>query len=283
MRRPLSRRRTSRRRSAHPYERTRRGTRTTRSAVAAQIRDHQGRTRVRRAVRRRSRCQPIRPGRPRRRPTRCSLSRAGWPGAARKPTAKRRATGRSAGPERASSGSATRSMYSTGRLSVNKKSPSSCWGVCPPRRRRGGGAEADTARLAIASMSVQAYAASDIRIFCSALASICRIRSAETPNSAASSCRVAVPTRPSASSSSQRASMIRRLRASRPCDGLADALGLQDVVLPALQDLGRLRVLVGEVRDRGELLLAVLDAAFERHIAASQSASPSRRPPPASR
>ena len=54
------------------------------------------------------------------------------------------------------------------------------------------------------------------RIFCIAFASIWRMRSADTPNSAASSCSVAVSV-----SGSQRASMMRRLRGSSDASAAA--------------------------------------------------------------
>ena len=65
-----------------------------------------------------------------------------------------------------------------------------------------------------------AYSVSAPRIFFIALASIWRIRSADTPNSSASSCSVEPP-EPSSSTFSQRASMIRRLRASSASSALA--------------------------------------------------------------
>src|SRR5208282_2793469 len=72
-------------------------------------------------------------------------------------------------------------------------------------RRRGGNYGKAITKASKVARTRQAKASSWSRIFRSALASICRIRSAETPNSFAKSCKVALPTVPSEFSSSQRA------------------------------------------------------------------------------
>ena len=150
---------------------------------------------------------------------------------------------------RAGTGDARRISRAMARQRSARKTPATAGvSVCPPRRP---------------GLRARAICA---RIDFSALLSIWRMRSADTPYSSARSCSVA-----GSSSRSQRASMMRRLRSSSFASARLRPVGAVRRGLGALEDLHRLVLGVGEVGDRRHGVAVVVRLRVERDVAAGEA------------